>query len=195
MRRLIIAIDCDDVLVATTPFFIDAYNREYGTAITLADANNESPELWQADTEEIARRLAALTETEAYRMLGPVPEEVAVLRELSKHHELRLVTARKEQEREMTQAMLDRDLAGVFTSMEFVGWTGSKGEVCKRLGADVLVDDNVRHLKNAIELGLPTQGALLFGDYEWNAVDHAVEGLTRCGSWQDVHRAIDVIAE
>jgi 5'(3')-deoxyribonucleotidase len=194
VRRLVIAVDCDDVLVSTTPFLVDAYNKTYGTNAGLAQARDASAEVWGDEEDVVLRNWAALCETDEYKSLSPDPREATILRELAKHHELHLITARKPEERAFTQQMLDRELKGVFSSMEFVGWTGSKGEVCKRLGADVLIDDNAGHLHDAIEQGMPKDGAILFGDYPWNEADNSHEDLTHCFDWDAVKNVIDELA-
>ncbi len=194
MKRLVIAIDCDDVLVNTTHFFVDAYNKEYGTSVQLAQAHDESFDIWQADKELLASRLSQLMDTEAYRMLGPRLDEVVVLKELAESHELHVVTARREGEREATQAMLDRYVPGIFTSLEFVGFEGSKGGVCKKISADILIDDNARHLHDALGHGLPEGGAILFGAYEWNAPNPDYhDGLISCHDWDSVKSVIEQI--
>lgn len=194
MKRLVIAVDCDDVLIPTTPWFVAQYNKQYGTSVTLADAHIESDAIWGVSHDEMLRRLAQMMNTDDYRLLGPSLEEVEVLRYLAEHHELHLVTARKEVERAATQAVLDRDLAGVFTSMEFVGWQGSKGDICQRIGADVLIDDNARHLHNALEHGLSVGGAILFGEYPWNAESRDDGELKYCSTWNDVKTIVDKLA-
>lgn len=196
MKRLVIAIDCDDVLVSTTQYFIAAYNIKFGTSISLNNAHSGGEEIWQADQELQLKRLDELTLTDEYLKIAPSPEEIAVLKELSKVHSLHLVTARKPEELQRTQQMIERDLPGVFTSIDLVGWTGSKGEVCKRIGADVLIDDSARHLHNAIEhQGLSKSGAILFGKYPWNEADSSHEALTHCYDWASVKQVIDSLAE
>lgn len=194
MKRLVIAVDCDDVLVRTTPWFVEKYNQLYGTAVTLADSHSDSDEIWGVPHAEMLKRFAEMIETDEYKQLGPTEDEVAVLTYLAQHHELHLVTARKESERAATQAMLERDLPGMFASMEFVGWQGSKGDICTRIGADVLIDDNARHLHNAITQGLPAGGALLFGEYPWNVDSSNHTDLKQCRTWDDVKRAVDTLA-
>ncbi len=194
MRRLVIAVDCDDVLVLTTPFLVDAYNKTYGTNATLAQARDATASVWMDEESIVLKNWAALCETDEYKSLSPDPREAMILRELAKDHELHLITARKPEERAFTQQMLERELKGVFTSMEFVGWTGSKGEVCKRLGADVLIDDNANHLHDAIEKDMPKTGAILFGDYPWNEADNTHENITHCFNWDAVKKVIDEIA-
>lgn len=195
MRRLVIAVDCDDVLVRTTPFFVSAYNEKYSTDVVLADARKADGESWGGVADDIViERWRDLMNTDGYKGLRPDAVEVMVLHELAKHHELHLVTARHEKERDFTQVMLDTALEGVFTSMEFVGWTGSKGEVCKRLGADVLIDDNAEHLHDSLAQGLPAGGAILFGDYPWNSDNHRHDQLVHCLDWPEVKKVIDTIA-
>lgn len=195
-KQLVIAVDCDDVLVATTPFLVDAYNAMYGTSVALKDSHNtDDYKIWGANRELQVQRLDELMMTDEYSALGPVEDEVDILNRLSDYHALHLVTARKPEEHELTQAMVDRDLPDVFESLDFVGWTGSKGEVCKRIGADVLIDDSVRHLHDALQWGLPKGHAILFGDYPWNDVDPAtLKGIRRCLNWQEVEQVVSEIA-
>ncbi len=194
MKRLVIAVDCDDVLVPTTPFFVEAYNKRYGTSVRLEHAHIADDNIWGVTHAVMLERFNEMVQTDTYRALGPSDIEVEVLKRLAKNHELHVVTARKEEEREFTQAMLDLKLPGVFKSLDLVGWTGSKGEVCRRIGADVLIDDSARHLHDAIELGLPKGGAILFGEYPWNAADSMHEDLFVCKSWPEVQQMIEDLA-
>ena len=192
MKRLVIAVDCDDVLVSTAPYFVDTYNNTYGTSGTLEYAHSPDPSVWGASEEVIVERWFGMTRTDGYKGLSPDPDEVKVLRNLAKIHELHLVTARKEEEREFTQTMLDKHLDGVFTSMKFVGWEGSKGDVCQALRADVLIDDNFRHLVSARDCGV--SGLLWFGDYPWQTEDLSGMPTVRCRDWREVEAEIERIA-
>jgi len=194
MRRLVIAVDCDDVLVRTTPFFVNAYNKKYGTHATLADARKTDSAIWGDEESVVLARWVALMEEPEYRSLAPDAEEVRVLQRLAQQHELHLVTARKPEEREATQALLDRELPAVFTSLEFVGWTGSKGQVTERMGADVLIDDNASHLHDALRHGLASDGAILFGDYAWSDKTGNYDDLTHCFDWPAVEHVIAALA-
>ena len=64
MRRLVIAVDCDDVLLMTTPFFVDAYNRTFGTSVTLDKANNSQHDVWGVDRATLEARFAQLMDTD-----------------------------------------------------------------------------------------------------------------------------------
>lgn len=194
MRKLVIAVDCDDVLVRTTPYFVDAYNRMYSTNVTLAKAHYDDEDIWKTDRATLESRFAELMKTKEYKELRPSDEEVRVLTELSESHELHVITARREYERELTQFMIDTYLPNVFLSLELVGYSGSKGQVCERINAEVLIDDNLRHLEDAIKYGLPQRGAILFGDYPWNTELASLVGFKRCTSWVDAQKEIDELA-
>jgi len=195
MRRLVIAIDCDDVLMATTPYFVGAYNAKYGTSVSVENSHLDGEDVWGVSRDVQVARLDELTHTEEYFNLTPTPEEVSVLNELSAAHSLHLVTARKPEELQLTQTILNRDLPNIFTSFDFVGWTGSKGEVCERIGAHVLIDDSVRNLVDAFKHGVPIEGLMLFGDYPWNQeIPDYLAGVKRCRDWNEVRIAIDGLA-
>ena len=120
MRQLVIAVDCDDVLVPSTQKIVALYNQQYDTNVQLDGAH------------------------------VPIP--------------------------------------GVFTEIEHVGLDGSKGEVCQRLKADVLIDDNYKHLVSARECGVDS--LVWFGDYPWQTQVDASGGAMRCRSWYEVQDEI-----
>ena len=195
MDQLVIAIDCDDVLIPTTPYFVRAYNERYGTHATLQDARTPNPEIWGASEQDILHRWHQLTENQEYRELKPSLEDVQVLRRLADSHVLHLVTARKDSEREFTQKVISQSLDGIFNAMDFVGWDGSKGDICQRIQADVLIDDNGHHLLDALGCGLPNGSAILFGDYPWNVDYRDQAGVVFCKNWLEVEREIERIAQ
>lgn len=194
MRRLVIAVDCDDVLVKTGEFFVTQYNQQYGTNVTLERSHDGTYDGWGVDHATMLERFGEMLKTDEYKALGPEPEEIQILKELAKDHELHVVTARRAEERAGTQAMIDRDVPQVFQSLELVGFEGSKGDVCRRLGVDVLIDDNVRHLQDAVDKGLPSEGALLFGEYPWNTTSGFPDPFLRCPNWESVKQEINRLA-
>lgn len=193
-RQLRIAVDCDDTLVPTARYFVDAYNREYGAAVDFERQHEDGYDEWGVEDEELYRRLAALRRREEYKQLSVYPDAKEALRRLAEFgHKLFVVTSRKEHERALTEYMIERDLPGIFRSIEFTGWHGSKNDTLRSLRADILVDDTVRHLRAALQgdILLPG-GALLFGEFPWSRCD--AEGMQRCQDWAAVEAAIDELA-
>ncbi len=194
-RRLIIAIDCDDVLIETTEYIVDIYNQQYGTSVALDKSHDQNNEQWQVpDGELLIQRFNEIQSTEEYARLMPMPEALRVVKQLARDHELHLVTARDGSIEAITEAMLDEYLPGCFTSMEHVGRDRSKGEVCQQLKADILIDDSIRNLLSALEYDLPAGGALHFGEYAWNKVEPLPEGVVTCFDWEAVEREVERIA-
>lgn len=194
-KRLIIAIDCDDVLIETTEYIVDIYNQQYGTSVELDKSHDQNNEQWRvSDGTLLIQRFNEIQSTEAYARLVPMPEALRVVKQLARDHELHLVTARDGSIEAITEAMLDEYLPGCFTSMEHVGRDRSKGEVCQQLKADILIDDSIRNLLSALEYGLPAGGALHFGEYAWNRVEPLPEGVVTCFDWEAVEREVERIA-
>lgn len=57
----------------------------------------------------------------------------------------------------------------------------TKGELCKELGVQLLIDDNASHCKTAIDKGVD---AILFGDYGWH-YDVSFP-ITRIRTWDEI---------
>lgn len=192
---MIIAIDCDDVLIETTEYIVDVYNQQYDTSVALDKSHDQNNEQWRVpDGTLLIQRFNEIQSTEAYARLVPMPEALRVVKQLARDHELHLVTARDGSIEAITEAMLDEYLPGCFTSMEHVGRDRSKGEVCQLLKADILIDDSIRNLLSALEYGLPAGGALHFGEYAWNRVEPLPEGVVTCFDWEAVEREVERIA-
>lgn len=54
MRKRTIAVDCDDVIVATAPATLKYYNEHYGTQLELKDFYSEDLTKWMADDDAMA---------------------------------------------------------------------------------------------------------------------------------------------
>lgn len=194
-RRLVIAIDCDDVLIPSTEYIVAAYNKLFGTSVTVARAHESGNDQWgTTDSALVMKRLSEIQLSEGYATQEPLDEAIIAVRALAADHELHLVTARDKQVEAVTLAMLDQYLHGCFSSVEHVGKDRSKGEVCRELRADVLIDDNTKHLVSALEQGLQVGGAIRFGDYQWNETVELPAGAVHCTTWADIQREVENIA-
>lgn len=194
MKRLVIAVDCDDVLVPSTEKIVELYNQRYGTKVALPGAHISSNPDWQASREEIAERIYDIQLTDFYIQTVPFDDAIRACRELAKKHELHLVTARPGRIMHTTLAMLDRYFHGVFTEIERVGLDGDKGQICRRLQADVLIDDNAKYLESAGRSGV--RNLLWFGNYPWQDEEGmTTKGVIRCANWARVEEEIERIAK
>ena len=194
MKRLVIAIDCDDVLVPATEFLVQSYNSQYGTAVKLEDAHLSGNSQWMAPREEVFSRLHSIQMTPEYAAIAPTIQAQQAVKRLSERHELHLVTARNQLVMDVTMQMLETYYSECFVSVEHVGADKPKGDVCKAVAADVMIDDNVQHLISAQECGV--EHLLWFGSYSWQRIDdEAPAGAVKCADWEQVEAEIGRIAD
>lgn len=202
MRRLTIAIDCDDVLAENAVGFISFSNERWGTSLSVDDYNEHWAEMWGVDNKEVERRAAEFHESSAMRGYGHIGGALDVLNRLSDRHHLVITTSRRLQMRSDTLAWIDEHFPGIFSSsaVYFAGiWDEvssnshrmTKGELISQINADVLIDDQLKHCMAVAESG---RRALLFGDYQWNKLDKLPDRVNRCVSWLEVEREIERIA-
>ena len=192
MKRLVIAIDCDDVLIHTTEFVANIYNQLYGTHVALRSAHDSRNPEWAADRDTVLSRIAEIQHMPEYGAIKPDTNTIKVVERLSGKHELHMVTARHDEVLDVTETMIDMYFAGAFTSINHTG-DSSKGDMCSALSADIMVDDSLKHLITARDCGV--QWRVWFGSYPWQAgADDVTAYTSRARDWLDVEREIERIA-
>ena len=196
MSKPVIAIDIDDVIADTT----DAI-RLWGNALSGIEMTKEEysiqGEYWgyyervweQKDLNGVLK----FDDVEA----SIIADEVKVpllagasfaISELQKEFHILLITSRNPKLEPITRQWLGEHFAGLDIQLYFAknpkndsGITKTKGQLCKELGAFLLIDDNVEHCQSVLDVGLE---AVLFGDYGWQPA--LPEGAVRCVDWPAV---------
>ena len=192
MKRLVIAIDCDDVIINTSEYLVTVYNATYDTTVDMKHTYMSDNPAWGAERDEVFRRLRLIQHSAGFGRITPRRQVVQAVHQLAAQHELHLISARSEEVLDVTHQMLERYFLGCFSSVEHVGTERSKGEVCQTLHADVMVDDNIRHLVSAKEVGVDK--LLWFGRYPWQNDEEWVEGIDRSETWKEVVQEIEKLA-
>lgn len=188
MKKRIIAIDCDDVIVETAPAIVRFYNERFGAQLEFKNFYSSDLSAWAADDKETAmRRVDEFLRTPEYQQLAPLQEAIEVIRELKAHHELHIVTGRSDFLAQATEDMLQQYFPDIFKSVEYTNFFGdkprSKADVCTTLGADLLIDDHLHHATVVAACGTEVY---LFGDYPWNQADQLPENVRRVAGWQEI---------
>jgi 5'(3')-deoxyribonucleotidase len=197
MKKSVIAVDIDDVLADSAQDFIDWSNKKYNTKLTIEDYHEHWAKIWQVDNDETERRAIEYHCSGSLMKYKHNPYARKVLEKLRKNFKLIIVTSRPAHMKEDTRTWIHNFYPNLFSDIDisFAGmWDRindnsrkcTKGELSRELGADYIIDDQIKHCKAAAKFGIK---ALLFGDYSWNLTGNKLpRGITRVKDWNEVER-------
>ncbi len=181
----IVAIDFDGTLADTNGVKAAWIERHLGKRVAPWKCNR-SDCVPIIGTENYARMGAAVYGRECTLRTPEVPGALEAVRLLARRAELFVVTARGPERMGFAREWLENsNVLGCFTGMLSSKGT-SKSQVCSTLNADALVDDDVRHLRDAGEhpfLKLHLQ----YGREEQSQPDSPI---IFCQSWDEVLRTL-----
>ena len=189
-----IAIDIDNVLAASAESFVVISNKLFGDHITIDDFNEDWQKMWGVNHEEAERRGEVLRANKYQKDYLPVDGAVQAIKELGKRYKLVLVTSRRKFAEELTKNWLKQYFDYPFDTIVFAdfwddaknskdGHLRHKGDLFTQVGADIVIDDQLKHCEAAAEAGVQ---AILFGDYAWNKTGNLPDGIIRCNGWTEV---------
>jgi FMN phosphatase YigB (HAD superfamily) len=181
MKKIHIALDIDDVLADSTEAI-----RLQVNAKTLLNIPREAyrvdgeywgyyEQVWQMHgltSEEVTHD--GIQDRMAYDQshVSPIEGAQAALGHLAKSNTITLVTSRSPEWADATEEWMKDNFGGIFNGLHVIGRVKktdgnslTKGEVCRDLGVNWLIDDSPEHCLSAVEHGI---GALLFGSYGWH---------------------------
>lgn len=198
-KKQIIAFDLDDVLVDSTEFWRQEINRRTGLRLEPhhwlepGEYSGYYTRLWQKHGIEQVFTIEHIDkQMEADQSALPAIDRAhAVLRHLSSRFDFVAVTARNSNQEPESKKWLEQNYPGLFDAVIFAnGSKGlalkNKGEICKEIGANWLVDDSPGYCKDALEQGI---NAVLFGVYGWHIAIPA--GLKHCRTWKELGEYFD----
>jgi len=182
-----IAIDLDDVLALSLLDFIDFYNEKFENKITIEDFTGFSlNESIGMPVEEERKLLEEYDASHYYDNIKPMEGAKEAIKELGESHKLAIVTSRPKKREEQTREWLRKYIGDIkevfFIRQKYGGESKTKGEVCKEIGAEILIEDNLDHAKSCVDKGLRV---LLF-DYPYNRKENISPLITRVKSWKEV---------
>jgi len=192
-ERKVITVDYDDVIQPSTEHFVRIYNKLHGTNVELEFAQTSGYEGWETGYDTIGERIYAIQSGEEFAEIEPYPDAIETIGLLAEKHDLHIVTARPEQLMAVTAFKLDKYFPGIFKSVVYTGHGGSKGKIAKSLGAEIHIDDALKHLKDTASHEV--KHSILFGNYPWHTHGPDAVQLYRCANWYDVHREVALISE
>lgn len=199
-RKLCVAVDVDEVLgsfLAALNLFIE---ETYWEHHDISDYYiYDFMKIWNCSQMEANHRVHAFFDSDHFKNgISPIPGAHRTLLQLAPFCQLVVVTSRQNVIKERTLEWIDRYYAGIFKEVHFGnhfaldGPSRRKSEICRCLGANVLIDDNPRYAIDCAESGIEVLLFDLHGGYPWSKTpcgpQHAL--ITRVRDWQEVEQAL-----
>lgn len=188
----VIAIDIDDVIAESALGFVAWSNQKYGTHLTIDDYQEHWGGVWKTEYEETRKRALAYHASGHQGTYLTVTGADEVLKQLKKRFKLIVLTARRTSIKPLTHKWIEEYYPNIFDDFIFAGFFDNlaggasdmtKAELAKSIQADYIIDDQLKHVLSAAEIGI--QG-ILFGDYSWNKADVLPKNVTRVKNWHEV---------
>lgn len=196
-----IAVDLDEVLGSFVEQLCAFHNERYGSCLSVSDFRSyQFWQVWGGTREEAQRKVYAFFDSHHFRQIPPIPNAKSALERLKQlGHRLFVVTSRQLVIEEETKRWLDAHYPGLFDGVRFgnhyanQGNPISKPELCRQIGASVIIDDCLEYAQQCAEAEMTV---FLFdwdGRYPWNKVSpesglhHRIQRIT---SWDDIVNSI-----
>lgn len=194
MKKKSIAFDVDDVLASHVESFVVFSNETYGTNLTMEDYSDDWPKLWGVAGDEVNKRALEFQTIQRIAAFTVKDDAQMALEQLKTKYDLYVITARRQHLVDTSIDWINRHFPNVFKEIHFVPmWEPNnkitKSDICKKIGADYLVDDLPRHCNIAADAGIK---AILFGNYAWNRNEKIVDNVTRCKDWNKLLQYFEI---
>ncbi|MCE0481837.1 hypothetical protein HAX54_039926 [Datura stramonium] len=168
--KIVVAVDVDEVLgnfvSALNEFVADRYSSYHSVSEYHV---YEFFKIWKCSRDEADIRVHEFFKTSYFKTgIRPIPGARQTLQKLSRFCNLSIVTSRQNAIKDHTIEWIERHYPGLFQDIHFGnhfalnGQSIAKSDICRSLGANVLIDDNPRYAIECAEVGIKV---LLF-DYE-----------------------------
>ncbi|KAL2644009.1 hypothetical protein R1flu_011596 [Riccia fluitans] len=200
LKQLCVAVDVDEVLGS----FLATLNKFIAEEYMLHHDVSEYyiydfMKIWKCSQSEANNRVHAFFESEHFKNgIRPVPGAHQTLLQLAAYCNLVVVTSRQHVIRDHTLDWIERYYSGIFNEVHFgnhfalEGKAKPKSEICRSLGANILIDDNPRYAIECAECGIEVLLFDLHGSYPWSKTPCGPQHplITRVKDWQEVERAL-----
>ncbi|KAF7837604.1 uncharacterized protein G2W53_006086 [Senna tora] len=210
-QKLTVAVDVDEVLgnfvSALNRFIADHYSSNYSVSEYHV---YEFFKIWNCSRDEECLmalgiplkadiRVHEFFKTPYFKTgIHPLPGAQTALQKLSRFCNLSVVTSRQNVIKDHTIEWLEKNYPGLFQEIHFGnhfaldGVSRPKSEICRSLGAKVLIDDNPRYAMECAEVGIRV---LLFdfeNSYPWCKIESVEQHplVTKVKNWEEVEQQL-----
>ncbi|CAN0138753.1 unnamed protein product, partial [Ectocarpus fasciculatus] len=160
----VIAVDLDEVLGQFVLQLCAFHNDKHGTSLTPESFNSYYfHEVWGGTRAEADAKMVEFFQTPYF--LGGIPPlagAAEVLRKHSRSLTFYLVTSRQDSLQAHTREWIDAHYPGMFAGLRFgnhfstEGAVRSKPDLCRMIGAEMMIDDNIKYAAECASAGIRT---------------------------------------
>lgn len=190
MKKQVIAVDFDDVLMHFNEGFLAFHNRIYGTTVKYEDnISYDMKIVYGCDSDVIVERVKNFYLSQDHTEVEPIHGSVEAIHCLQELYTLDIVTSRSDIFQEATHAWTQKFFPNMFRELHFTNGFASeagakkrkKSDVCQSIGASILIDDALIHAEEVARKGI----SVLLPDRPWNRT-HTPKGSVRVHSWDEI---------
>lgn len=216
MIKPVLAIDIDETLAPLLTHLNDFHNDNFGTKHKIESYSSYVfYELWGGCKSSAEIKVSTFFQTSEYTSrIKPYPGAFEALSCLKLDFHIHVVTARSKNLESLTRSWINEYFPNIFENVHFIhdesfasltntsniaGAFTKKTAVCKLIGAEILIDDNVDYVTDCVSNGVTS---ILFGDYPWNRLQllenynsDIVSQIIRLNKWKEIPRQVYQICD
>jgi 5'(3')-deoxyribonucleotidase len=196
LKPVVIACDIDEVLFPYLSGYVKYYNRIHSTSLKVSDFHSYNfAHVHGGSREDIAGLVYAFHDEPEFEEIEPITGSLEAVSKLQQLGEVHFVTARQEAIASKTRDWIKKHF-GIDKERIHLGnhWARnsdpvtterSKAEMCRSIGAEILIDDAPSY---ALECAMDGMKVFLFdldGEYKWNKPTPLHENITRVHNWDE----------
>lgn len=190
-----IGIDLDEVIVDIHPTLIDFVSKTMGVDTCKEDYTTYRMwEIWDISKDEFFQLVFEYYKSDLFEKSGITPgAKKALLKLRDDDVKITFITSRPESTRDVTLRWFKRELPEIEPEIIFTGGftdlgkSNPKSYVCKKIGAELLIDDCYEYTVDCSENGVE---ALLF-TAPWNEMEECPELVTRVHGWEEIMTLVE----
>lgn len=190
---MIVAIDLDDVLADFLTAFIEFFNENHDDKLKYSDFTAYTlNEIRGMPADKESHLLENFDKSEYFDKIESMRHSMEAIKKLAEKHELLIVTSRTISKEEKTKAWINKHFPDIskiyFTRENYFAEQKTKAEICKKIGAEILIEDNLKYANQCADAGIKV---LLF-DYPWNQ-GNLNPLITRVKRWDEIVEVLENI--
>lgn len=193
--KKVIAIDSDEIISAFIDGFIGYNNSFFKTNLTRKDiVSFELGQILGITEQEVEERIEKYFESGEARKIQLIEgskEGVQTLLKLG--YEIHVITARPLVLKDETLRWINKNFPNQFAQIHFAfnpyvesSEQKKKSQICKEIGSDILIDDNLVNVLDCAKEGI----RVLLMDALWNQTEHLPENVIRVKSWKEIIKLV-----